>query len=98
MLSFKSGIPIIQSNEIIDSGSKHWYISYNPSARDYGCKTTALVLGYGEYFIILNGDHRLGLRNAIEATDDGITTRLSRCLAYMREHKDQLSKFSDPLL
>lgn len=98
MLTFKSGIPVIQPNEVIDSGSKHWYISYNPSAIDYGCSTTALVLGDCEYFIILNGDHRLGLRNAIEATDGGITTRLSRCLAYVREHKDQLSKFSEPLL
>lgn len=98
MLSFKSGIPVIQPNEVIDSGSKHWYISYNPSAVDYGCSTTALVLGDGEYFIILKGDHRAGFKNAIESTDAGLTTRLSRCLAYVRGHKDQLSKFSEPLL
>lgn len=98
MLSFKSGIPIIQPNEVIDSGSEHWYISYNPSARDYGCKTTALVLWDGEYFIILNGDHRAGFKKAIESTHNCFTTRLSRCLDYVREHKDQLSKFSEPLL
>lgn len=97
MLVFKDGIPILITNEIIDSGSKHWYISYNPSARDYGCKTTALVLGDCEYFLVLNGDHRIGLRDAIEATDGGLTTRLGRCLKYVRENKDKLNKCSDPL-
>ncbi|SED37667.1 hypothetical protein SAMN05216178_6998 [Pseudomonas saponiphila] len=40
------------------------YVSYNPSSRDYGCHTTALVLG-GRVFLILNGDHREGLFGAV---------------------------------
>ncbi len=35
-----------------------FYISYNPSSKDYGSDTTALVLGQMEAFLILNGDHR----------------------------------------
>ena len=97
-LHFFDGIPVQVPNEICEQSSKHWYISFNPSARDYGCKTTALVLGDCEYFLVLNGDHRLGLKDAIEAKDGGLTTSLGRCLAYVRENKDKLNKYSDPLI
>ena len=60
-----NGIPVVIPNKTddVDTGSPHWYVSYNNySTRDYGCDTTALVLGQGEYFIILNGDHRVRSR------------------------------------
>lgn len=84
-------------NQVCDTGSPHWYISYNPESRDYGSRTTALVLGQVEYCIILNGDHRQQLAEILDA--DGFPrTRLDRCLEYIREHKDQLNKFSDPVI
>jgi len=97
-LHFFDGIPVQIPNKIVDTGSEHWYISYNPSARDYGCKTTALVLGQMEYFLVLKGDHRAALQTAIKNYDDGRTTGLKRCLAYVREHKDELHSYSDPII
>jgi len=40
------------------------HISYNQSARDYGCATTAVVLG-GRVFFVLNGNHALALTEAM---------------------------------
>lgn len=97
-LEFHGGIPVMITNEVVDTDSKHWHISYNWSARDYGCKTTALVLGGEEYFLILKGDHRKNLQAAIDNFDGGKTTGLGRCLAYVREHKDELHSFSDPII
>lgn len=83
----------------VDTGSPHWYISYND--RDtlrYGSDTTALVLGQFEYFLILSGDHRNGFIAAIASDRTGGTTRLSRCLAYVRDNRAQLNPFSNPLI
>lgn len=103
-----AGIPITIPNntEDVDTGSPHWYISYNNhDRRTYGSDTTALVLGQMEYFFILNGDHRQGFKNCIEAgippigkAKDGQLTRLGRCLNYVREHRNELNSFSDPLI
>lgn len=48
---------------------ENFHISYNPSSADYGCDTTAIVLG-GRVFFILNGDHEKPLLNA--ATEGGV--------------------------
>lgn len=96
------GIPMVVPNRTddVDTHSKHWYISYNnhPSSRkDYGCDTTALVLGNAECFFILNGDHREGFRACIECPDFS-RSALVKCLTYLREHKEELNQYSDPLI
>lgn len=81
----------------VNSGSPHWYISYNSYEDHYGGATTALVLGQMEYFLILNGDHRIGFQNAIKRNDPG-QSRLSKCLKYIRENKAQLNKLSNYII
>lgn len=91
--------PLLQPNrtEDVDTGSPHWYISYNDTnIADYGCDTTALVLGQMEYFIILKGDHRAGFQAAIDAGTTRCEGRLRSCLRYVSANKDQLHPtFSD---
>lgn len=99
-IKFLGGVPITVPNRTddVDTGSPHWYISYNNrDIRDYGCDTTALVLGNGECFFVLNGDHREGLRNCIQSNDLS-RSPLVKCLAYLRAYKDKLSIYSDPLI
>lgn len=94
------GIPVMIPNKTddIDTGSPHWHISYNNrDVADYGSDTTAIVLGQSEYFIILNGDHRDGLRQAID-NKELFDTKLGVCLDYARNHRDQLNFRSDKLL
>ena len=56
-VQFLGGMPMHVPNEVMEV-SKDFYISFNASSRDYGCPTTALVLGQGDKFYILCGDHR----------------------------------------
>lgn len=84
----------------VQTGSPHWYISYNNcDIAAYGSDTTALVLGQMEYFLILVGDHRAGFQQAIAGGDNrsqGIS-RLERCLQYVRDHRSELHRHSSPL-
>lgn len=76
-------------NTLLPGVSKHWYVSYNDrDTAAYGGVTTALVIGQMEYFLILNGDHREGLR----------AKYLRDCIQYIRDHRDQLNKRSEPLI
>ena len=86
-------------NFIRDDKSPHWYISYNPSVADYGTDTTSLVLGQGEYMLVLSGDHTDALNSILDAPFDVKTckTKLALCLGYVREHKEELHKYSDPI-
>ena len=97
-----NGIPVVIPNKTddVDTGSPHWYVSYNYSTRDYGCDTTALVLGQGEYFIILDGDHRAAFNAVIaSAADKGWAySRLDLCLQYVRENKNLLNKMSNKVI
>lgn len=52
----------VATNVVRNFGQLH--ISYNGSARDYGCATTAIVLG-GRVFFVLNGNHALALTEAM---------------------------------
>lgn len=99
-MAFFDGVPALVTNRTdeVETGSKHWYISFNSSSRDYGCETTALVLGQMEYFLILKGDHREGFQQAIDDDKKSFRTRLSRCLDYVRQNKDKLHDYSDPLI
>jgi hypothetical protein len=94
------GVPFIVPNRTgdVDTRSPHWYISYNDcDTRVYGSDTTALVIGQGEYFLILNGDHRGGFNKALEYDEKTTDSGLSRCLHYVRDNRDKLNKFSDTL-
>lgn len=107
-MSISNGILVTIPNKTddVDTGSPHWYISYNNrDNQTYGSDTTALVLGQMEYFFILNGDHRQAFKDCIQAglppvgkAKSGQLTGLGRCLNYVREHKAELNSFSDPLI
>lgn len=59
---FANGIPLHTPNKI-SKDVKDYYISYNPSSRDYGSDTTALVINETSQYLILNGDHRKEYNN-----------------------------------
>lgn len=95
---FADGFPILVPNRIdVESGSPHWYVSYNNyDINAYGADTTAIVLGQGEYFIVLLGDHRDGIREAMSSREPFVTA-LSSVLDYARAHSNYLSKMSDKI-
>lgn len=93
------GVSCVVPNRVgeVDSGSPHWYISYNDHDIEiYGSATTALVLGQMEYFLLLNGDHRNGFKEAIENRQ--ACSRLEACLAYIRSNRALLNFRSSPLI
>lgn len=65
-----------------------FHVSYNNSAIDYGCPTTAIVLK-GRVFFILNGNHCKDLVAA--AKSNGI----QGCVDYFIEHLDQANGHSE---
>ncbi len=67
----------VAPNTVLDRGEYH--VSYNSSTRDYGSKTTAIVLK-GTVFLILNGDHRGALEQISE------TAGLHGCFDYFLEN------------
>lgn len=75
----------LQSDEIIKFDSKEYggfYISYNNyDIAEYGCATTALVVGQMQKFFILKGDHR-------DAYNKVFSEGFDACLSY---YKDNLS-------
>lgn len=87
-VQFLGGMPMHVPNEVMEV-SKDFYISFNASSRDYGCPTTALVLGQGDKFYILCGDHRKAYA--------GMTT-FDECLTYYKSLPDQHHAYSDKLL
>lgn len=69
---FKHQGPIPVTNEMTPnqvSDRTGYHLSYNPSARDYGVDTTAIVLGNHSLFFILKGDHRKALEAAADQGD-----------------------------
>jgi len=96
--AFCGGVPITIPNRTdeVETDSPHWHISYCSISGDYGCRTTALVIGQSEYFLILKGDHRQGFQDAIDDPDRLPKSRLSACLEYVRTNRDKLhEQFSD---
>jgi hypothetical protein len=66
-----------------------FYVSHNDrDVRTYGDVTTALVVGNGSGFYILNGDHRAGYAPLIPQGFDA-------CMTYFQQHIDWKNKFSD---
>ena len=86
-MQFFGGIPLMVPNTTYQGDGFH--ISHNArDVRIYGGVTTALVLNNGAAFYILNGDHRDGYAHLIPQG-------LDACLAYFRQHINQMNKFSE---
>lgn len=91
MIKIFNGIPININNTIVkNSEEEKYYISYNPSERDYGVDTTALVITIGDnerdVFYILSGNHSEQYSNC---------TNLKDCIAYLMKNKEYIHKMSD---
>ena len=67
--------------------SEDYYVSYLEKSADYGCETTALVLGQMQLFWVLKGDHREGLEGKA----------LQDAMQYVSTHVDLLHDMSDPV-
>lgn len=80
------GIPVFNST----LHGEGFYLSYNPITRDYGCVTTALVVGNCEKFLILSGDHR-------EQYAPLVSQGFDACLEYFKANIDKAHKYSDKL-
>jgi len=99
MIKFFGGVPIeinnivpMESIEQINMNNKTYdgfYISYNTSSIDYGCDTTALVIGQGQGFFILEGNH-------IEEYKKVFNNGFTACYDYFLNNGVK-SKFSDTL-
>lgn len=92
MIKVFNGIPVHIPNSITQNNDEEkYYISYNPSYRDYGIDTTALVVTIGDnerqVYYILEGNHSA----AYETCEN-----LAECLAYFTQNKESAHKFSDP--
>ncbi len=86
-VKFLGGVPLLVTNEVIQK-QKEFYVSYSHSTRDYGCRTTALVVMHPEFrrFFILCGDHRAGYA-ALET--------LEQHLEYYKARPDEQHERSD---
>lgn len=69
----------------------NFHISYCNRSSDYGCPTTAIVLG-GRVFFILNGNHAEHL--IIAASEEGI----QGCVDYFINNIDQANGYSEHLM
>lgn len=91
MIKYFNGVPIYINNKITkNSKEEKYYISYNPSKRDYGIDTTALVITIGdnerEVFYILKGNHSEQYENC---------KNLKECISYFVNNKECIHQFSD---
>ncbi|MDA1675589.1 hypothetical protein [Bacillus cereus group sp. TH152-1LC] len=91
MIKFFNGVPIMINNTITkNSEEEKYYISYNPSHRDYGIDTTALVITIGDnerqVFYILKGNHKEQYENCKNLKD---------CVAYFVSNEEHAHKISD---
>lgn len=91
MIKYYDGIPVRVDNTIVKSNKEEsYYISYNPSVRDYGVDTTALVITIGnnerQVFYILKGNHKEQYSNC---------KNLKECVNYFINNKEHEHKFSD---
>ncbi|MGX1195806.1 hypothetical protein [Metabacillus sp. SLBN-84] len=91
MIKTFDGIPVLIPNKITSSNEEEqYYISYNPSIRDYGVDTTALVITIGDnerqVFYILKGNHSAQYEDCKD---------LKECIHYFVSNKELMHKFSD---
>lgn len=90
MLKFFNGVPVRIENTITqNSNEENYYVSYNPSKRDYGVDTTALVITIGDnerqVYYILKGNHTAPYAEC---------TNLAACLAYFVANKEHMHEYS----
>lgn len=84
---FFDGFPVFVPNDCYDGDG--FYISFNKyDSHIYGDVTTALVVGQGEKFYILNGDHRENYFPLISLGFDA-------CFEYFKSNSDKINKYSD---
>lgn len=91
MIEFFNGVPIVIENTITKSSKEeNYHISYNPSRRDYGVDTTALVITIGdnerEVYYILKGNHEKQYANCENLKD---------CVNYFKNNMEYKHKFSN---
>lgn len=91
MIKYFNGIPVSVTNTITkNSEEEQFYVSYNPSKRDYGVDTTALVVMIGnnerEVYYILKGNHSAQYENC---------QNLKECIRYFVANKEQVHKMSE---
>lgn len=91
MIKFFNGIPVSINNTITKSNDEEqYYISYNPSRRDYGVDTTALVITIGnnerQVFYILKGNHKDQYANC---------KNLKECVKYFVSNKEYIHEMGD---
>lgn len=91
MIKYFNGIPVVIPNEVTKSSKEeNYYISYNPSYRDYGIDTTALVITIGNnerhVFYTLKGNHSEGYDNCNSLKD---------CVRYFNDNKEQAHRICD---
>lgn len=91
MIKYFNGIPISVNNTITkNSKEEKYYVSYNPSKRDYGVDTTALVITIGDnerqVFYILKGNHSGQYENCKD---------LKECISYFVNNKECIHEISD---
>ncbi len=82
-----------ESEAIVEFEGKEYggfYISYNFSRYDYGCPTTALVLGQMQKFFILKGDYR---KQYADIFDKGFY----ECLSYFKDNISNAHEYSDTI-
>ena len=92
MIKYFNGIPIHIPNTVTTNRlEEKYYISYNPSYRDYGIDTTALVINIGnnerDVYYILKGNHSTQYENCKD---------LKECIAYYQDNKELQHNFSSP--
>ena len=83
-LAFYNGVPVVQTNQVTQDAPE-FYISYNPSIRDYGVRTTAIYIKSTGQFLILAGDHRQGY--------EGL--KFKEALEYFYAHVDEVVSQSE---
>ena len=91
MIQYFNGVPVSIPNTITtESQSENYYVSYNPSRRDYGIDTTALVITIGnnerQVFYILKGNHTGQYAGCKD---------LNTCLKYYEDNAELRHRFSD---
>jgi len=79
------------SNHVITKADETFYVSYEASNGAYGVPTTALVIGQGQNFLILKGNH-------LEAYANLIDLGYEACLNYFLENKELAHKYSENAL
>ena len=82
-------VPVFKPN-VVSQKCDEFYVSYNSyDTHAYGSDTTALVIGRGNHFYILNGDHRKQYK---QASEEG---GLEACFEYFRKNNHLINKHSE---